>query len=107
MEGRKGGGQGSATLWLGTGSSLSLQRTGVIGFGASLHTLFLSPLFSPLFYPHVLALLLLPPTPFPIYKHTRSFFSTVIHAAHLQCFQERQIKRGFSYGSVTLELWAS
>lgn len=42
-----------------------------------------------------------------VHTHTQSFFHTVIHAAHLQCFQERQIKRGFSYRSVTLELRAS
>ncbi len=104
--GRRGDGWGSATLWLGTWSSLSLQLTGVIGFWASLHSLSIALSFfcfvlirSPFsnFY-----------TPPPdTHTHTQSFFLTVIHAAHLQCFQERQIKRGFSYRSVTLELRAS
>lgn len=64
----------------------------------------------PLPRPSPLTLLLYTPlrTPHhPPCAHTQSLFSTVIHAAHLQCFQERQIKRGFSYRSVTLELRAS
>lgn len=98
--GRRGDDWGSATLWLGTWSSLSLQFTGVIGFWASLHS------------PSISLFFLLPPYPLtvfytPVHTHTQAFFLTVIHAAHLQCFQERQIKRGFSYRSVTLELRAS
>lgn len=110
--GRRGDGWGSATLWLGTWSSLSLQLTGAIGFRASLHSRSISlPFF--LLCPFLLSLhhFLYPRPPHPIYTrtqtHTQSLFLTVIQAAHLQCFQERQIKRGFSYRSVTLELRAS
>lgn len=109
-ERRRGGSWGSATLWLAIWSSLSLQLTGVTGCGASLHSLSISP---PFFFCFLLPRYSL--SLFVLYStmcadtqtHTQSFFHTVIHAAHLQCFQERQIKRGFSYRSVTLELRAS
>lgn len=52
-----GVGEGSAALWLGTQSSLSLQHTGVISFRASHYILCLSFFFS-LLRPHLLALLL-------------------------------------------------
>lgn len=85
------------------------KLTGVIGFWASLH--FLESSFF-LFFLFCLVLIRScfyiycspPPAPPP---NTQSFFLTVIHAAHLQCFQERQIKSGFAYCSVTLELQAS
>lgn len=107
--GRRGGGWGTATLWLGTWSSLSLQLTGEIESICSEPRDSLHMLSCPLpffFFALILALFFYTPlSPPPLY--TQSFFLTVIHAAHLQCFQERQIKRGFSYRSVTLELWAS
>lgn len=92
---RRGGVWASVTLWLGTWSSLSLQHTGVTGSVASLYTVSLC------YYP-------LPPSPSTTHLLTHTqFFLTVIHAAHPPCFQERQIKSGLSYRSVTLELWAS
>lgn len=100
---RRGGSGDSATLWLGTWSSLSLQLTGAIGFGTSQHSL---PYSLSHFYFNVICLLssfFIPPRT----HNTQSVFHSVIHAVHLQCFQERQIKSGFSYHSVTLEQRAS
>lgn len=70
--GRRGDGQGSATLWLGTWSSLSLQLTGVIGFWASLHSLSISLL---LLYPYprsLLHFLYIPLLPSPKLTHTHT-----------------------------------
>lgn len=77
-----GGGKGNATLWLGTRSSLSLQHTGTIDFGASLCILCLG-LYYFLSYPHLLTPLLLPClTPAP---HMRSFFSVPPPNCNLCC----------------------
>lgn len=101
---RTGGSRGSATLWLGTQSSLSLQLTGATGFGTSLHSLSNSfPLF---LLPHYLLSLFIF-FPLPTNTRTQLRLHTVIHSSCLQCHQERQIKSGFSYHSVTLELQAS